>query len=89
MIMDERLEFADAVSVAAAAGTALIGDVIDLGSVHRDIGAGQPVYLVITVDTEIITAVRWELLSSSWFPMLRPRSLWTVLRPFISTPALS
>lgn len=55
MIMDERLEFADAVSVAAAAGTALIGDVIDLGSVHRDIGAGQPVYLVITTDTEIIT----------------------------------
>jgi hypothetical protein len=56
MIMDERTEFADAVSVAAAAGTALIGDVIDLGAVHRDIGAGQPVYLVITVDTEIITA---------------------------------
>lgn len=55
MIMDERLEFADAVSVAAAAGTALIGDVIPLGSVHRDIGQGQPVYLVITVDTEIIT----------------------------------
>lgn len=55
MIMDERLEFADAVSVAAAAGTALIGDVIDLSSVARDIGAGEPVYLVITVDTEIIT----------------------------------
>jgi hypothetical protein len=55
MIMDERLEFADAASVAAAAGTALIGDVIDLGAVHRDIGAGKPVYLVITTDTEIIT----------------------------------
>ena len=55
MIMDEYNEFADAVSVAAAAGTALIGDVIDLGDVPRDIGNGQPVYLVITTDTEIIT----------------------------------
>lgn len=53
-IMDERLEFCDAVSVAAAAGTALVGDVIDT-QVVRDIGRGQPVYLVITVDTEIIT----------------------------------
>lgn len=55
MIMDDRLEFADAVSVAAAAGTALIGDVIDLSSVARDIGSGEPMYLVISVDTEIIT----------------------------------
>ncbi len=54
MIMDERTEFADAVSVAAAAGTALIGDVIDL-TVARDIGNGEQVYLVITTDTEIIT----------------------------------
>lgn len=56
MIMDERTEFADAASVAAAAGTALIGDVIDLGPVHRDIGSGRSVWLVITTDTEIITA---------------------------------
>lgn len=55
MIMDELLEFADAVSVAAAAGTALIGDVIDLGSAARDIGADEELYLVISVDTEIIT----------------------------------
>jgi subtilisin family serine protease len=55
MILDERLEFADATSVAAAAGTALIGDVIDL-QVARDIGNGHPVYLVITTATEIITA---------------------------------
>jgi hypothetical protein len=70
MIMDERLEFADAASVAAAAGTALIGDVIDLGSVHRDIGAGQPLYLVITTDTEIITAgaagtIKFQLVSDA------------------------
>lgn len=55
MIMDERLEFADAVSVAAAAGTALIGDVIDLGANSRDIGSGRELFLVISVDTEIIT----------------------------------
>jgi hypothetical protein len=54
MILDNTLEFADAVSVAAAAGTANIGDVIDL-SVARDVGNGEPLYLVITVDTEIIT----------------------------------
>jgi len=56
MILDSRVEFADAVSVAAAAGTALIGNVIDLGATHRDIGAGKSVYLIITTDTEIITA---------------------------------
>jgi hypothetical protein len=55
MILDERNEFADAVSVAGTAGTALIGDVIDLGSVSRDIGNGQQLYLVIQTDTEIIT----------------------------------
>lgn len=55
MIMDERTEFADAASVAAAAGTALIGDVIDLGATARDMGSGQPLFLVITTDTEIIT----------------------------------
>lgn len=70
MIMDERLEFADAVSVAAAAGTALIGDVIDLGSVPRDIGQGQDVFLVITTDTEIITGgtagtVQFQLVSDA------------------------
>ena len=55
MILDERNEFADAVSVAGTAGTALIGDVIDLTATHRGIGNGQPLYLVITTDTEIIT----------------------------------
>jgi len=55
MIMDERTEFADNADVSASAGTALIGDVIDL-EVARDIGAGQPVYLCIrTGGTEIIT----------------------------------
>lgn len=52
-LLDETTEFADAVSVAAAAGTALVGDVIDTG------GDGffdiDDLYLVIEVDTAIIT----------------------------------
>lgn len=55
MILDELLEFADATSVAAGAGTALIGDVIDLGATPQDFGAGRSMYLVIQTDTSIIT----------------------------------
>lgn len=55
MILDERNEFADAASVAGSAGTALIGDVIDLGSTSSDIGLGEDLYLVIQTATEIIT----------------------------------
>ena len=55
-ILDERNEFADNVDVSASAGTALIGDVMDLGAAGEDIGNGQPLYLVIrTGSTEIIT----------------------------------
>ena len=49
MIMDERSEFADALQVTLAAGTNLIGDVMDLGTVNRDIGQGKPLYLMIQV----------------------------------------
>lgn len=56
MILDNFNEFADNTSVAAAAGTALIGDVIDLGATSNYIGEGKPVYLVLrTGSTEIIT----------------------------------
>lgn len=71
MIMDERTEFADNVSVAAGAGTALIGDVIDLGSTSSDVGNGETIYLVIqTGSTEIITGgsagtVRFQLASDA------------------------
>lgn len=70
MILDKRNEFADAVSVAAAAGTALIGDVIDLGTASRDIGAGEPLYLIINTATEIITGgaagtIEFRLVSDS------------------------
>lgn len=70
MILDERNEFADAVSVAGAAGTALIGDVIDSGSIARDLGQGSDLYLVITCDTEIITGgaagtIKFQLVSDA------------------------
>ena len=71
MILDERNEFADAVSVAAAASTALIGDVIDLGAItNQDIGNGEPIYLVVTTDTEIITGgsagtIQFQLVSDA------------------------
>lgn len=69
MILDELLEFADATSVAASAGTALIGDVIDLQEA-RDIGNGEPMYLVIQCDTSIITGgaagtVKFQLASDA------------------------
>lgn len=51
MILDERTEFCDATALnTGAAGTYLLGDQIDSGVV-RDLGNGQPIYLVITVDT--------------------------------------
>jgi hypothetical protein len=51
MILDKRNEFCDATALnTGGAGTYLVGDQIDLG-VARDMGNGQPMYLVITVDT--------------------------------------
>lgn len=69
MILDELLEFADATSVTASAGTALIGDVIDLQEA-RDIGNGEPIYLVIQCATSIITGgaagtVKFQLVSDA------------------------
>jgi hypothetical protein len=69
MIMDKRTEFADAVSVAVGASTINVGDQIDL-SVIQDIGNGQPVYLIITCDTGIITGgaagtIRFQLASDA------------------------
>lgn len=52
MILDERTEFCDDTSVALTAGASWqnVGDQIPL-SVARDIGAGQPLYLVVAVGT--------------------------------------
>lgn len=72
MILDESLEMCDAVAVdgAAAPTTALLGDVIDLGAAQRDIGNGESLWWVVTVDTEIITggaagAIEFKLVSDA------------------------
>lgn len=52
MILDERNEFCDGTALnTGAAGTYLIGDVIDLQGTGIDIGAGEPLYVVIQVST--------------------------------------
>ncbi len=56
MILDELTEFADATSVGTPNNTTVnVGDIIDTGTVVRDLGQGQPVYVVITVDTAIVS----------------------------------
>ncbi len=53
MIIDERTEFADAVSVGTPNNTTVnVGNSIDTSDI-RDMGAGQTVFLIITVDTAI------------------------------------
>lgn len=62
MILDELLEFCDATAIHIdAADMKLVGDVIDLAAstvapTTRDIGTGEPLYLVIQVDTAITSA---------------------------------
>lgn len=70
MILDERNEFADATALSTAAtGRALVGDVIDLGAASSDIGNGQPLYLVVQVETAVTSGgsatVSFELTSDS------------------------
>lgn len=53
MLLDERTEFADATSVGTPnSSTVNVGNSIDIG-IARDVGQGQPLYLIITVDTTI------------------------------------
>ena len=50
-VLDSTLEFCDAEALnTGAAGTYLIGNVVDL-TAARDVGNGEPIYLVISVDT--------------------------------------
>jgi hypothetical protein len=71
MIIDTLNEFAEDVDVSAAAGTALVGNVIDLGATPQDLGNGRPMYLVIVGgDTAIITGgaagtIQFELASDA------------------------
>lgn len=69
MIIDSRLEFCDAAALdTSGTDTDLIGDVVDLGTA-RDVGHGEPVYLVITVDTAVTSGgaatVQFHLASDS------------------------
>lgn len=68
MILDERTEFCDATALnTGGAGSYVLGDQIDL-TLARDIGRGEPVYFVITVDTLPVSATgtaQFSLVSDS------------------------
>lgn len=49
MILDKTLTFATGLDVSSTAGTALVGDVIDLSATPGDLGVGEPMHLVIDV----------------------------------------
>lgn len=73
MWMDENLEFADATSVGTPNNTTVnVGDDVDSGAVTRDLGAGEPIYLVVQVTTAIISGgaatVRFKLASDAAAP---------------------
>lgn len=54
MILDSRLEFCDATALnTGGAASYIIGSQVDLGAASRDIGNGEPMYLIITVDTAV------------------------------------
>lgn len=54
MMFDSTVEFCDAVAVGTTAGTALIGNVVDM-ALLGNLDANPELYLVITVDTAIAT----------------------------------
>lgn len=71
MIMDRLVEFADAVALnTGAAGDYTIGSSYDMTNV-RDLGAGNPLYLVVTVDTAVVgpTSVEITLVSDAQSPV--------------------
>lgn len=57
MILDDRLEMCDATALnTGGAATYLIGSQIDLLAAGLDIGNGEPVFLVIQIDTAVDSA---------------------------------
>ncbi len=73
MIMDKLSEFCDAVAASTAGtGTYALGSQYDLGVATRDIGQGQPLYLVISVDTAFTSGgsatVQFQLVSDAQDP---------------------
>lgn len=69
MILDERTEFADATALnTGAAGSYLVGDVIDLTVIGADIGQDTEIWCVIQVDTAVAgtsSTVQFKLASDS------------------------
>lgn len=70
MLLDNNLEFADATSLSTAgAATVNLGDVVDLGGVSQDVGVGEPLYLMVQVDTAVTSTgsatVTFQLVSDS------------------------
>ena len=53
MILDKNLEFCDATSVAAAAGSALVGNVINLDNAGRRL-TSEMLYLCVQVTTAFV-----------------------------------
>tara|TARA_R110002074_G_scaffold87320_1_gene192755 strand:- start:9 stop:452 length:444 start_codon:yes stop_codon:yes gene_type:complete len=68
MIMDSLLEFADGEDISQSAGTYLATNQIDLQEA-RDMGNGQPLYLVIQIDAAVTSGgsatVQFRLRSDS------------------------
>lgn len=53
MILDKYSEFADNAAVGANTGARVVGNVVDLGAnQNRNIGAGEPLYLVIQASAD-------------------------------------
>ncbi len=72
MFVDKFLMMADAAAIALNAGNAIAPntDVIDLGAspTLRDLGAGEPIYLVLNVDTAFVgsgATVQFQLATDS------------------------
>jgi len=67
MILDSLLEFSDGGDISAAASTVLSDNVINMQDA-RDIGNGQPLYLVIQIDAAVVgtsSTVNFRLRSDS------------------------
>lgn len=73
MILDKRSEFFAGVAIPAAAGTSILGDVIDIKDV-RDIGNGQPLYWYFAATETAVggTSVQLNLVSSDAAAMTSP-----------------
>lgn len=88
MILDSRSEFCDATSAILNIGNAIIGNVMDLGATPtlRDIGTGEPVYLVLQVDTTFVGATsttKFELASDSTADLATSKTV------HLATPAIA